>query len=77
MVHVYLKQAGYSAYDSPSLRFHVNKERESASLLILSAWRDKLSPLMKSFHRLRAGTVAKEAVYVDCRPTCNKLLCGC
>lgn len=45
----------YSAYDSRSPRFHINKESESASLLIPSAGRDKLSPLMKSFHRLHAG----------------------
>ncbi len=56
MVCVYPKQADYSAYDSRSLRFHVNEERERASLLIPSAGRDKLSPLMKSFHRLHAGS---------------------
>ena len=42
---------------------HVNKQSMSASLLIPSAGRDKLSPLMKSFHRLHAG---REPVYVYC-----------
>lgn len=66
MAHVYPKQADYSAYNSRSPRFHVNEERKSASLLIPSAGRDKLSPLMKSFHRLNAGSVEKEPVYVNC-----------
>lgn len=64
MTHVYPKQADYSAYDSWSQRFRVNKESESASLLIPSAGRDKLSPLMKSFHRLHAGGQGRERACV-------------
>lgn len=41
-------------HDNRSLRFRVHEEHKSASLLIPSAGRDKLSPLMKSFHRLHA-----------------------
>lgn len=73
MASVYPKPADCSAYDSRSPRFHVDEEHESASLLIPSAGRDKLSPLMKSFHRLHAGSVGKEPVYVDC--TYTELLC--
>lgn len=65
---VYPKQAGRSACDSRSPGFHVNKENKSASLLIPSAGRDKLSPLMKSFHRLCSGA---EPVYVYC----TELIC--
>lgn len=46
-----------AVYDSWSPRPRVHKENESASLLIPSTGRDKLSPLMKSFRRLHAGSV--------------------
>lgn len=46
-----------AVYNSWSPRPRVHKENESASLLIPSAGRDKLSPLMKSFRRLHAGSV--------------------
>lgn len=54
-------------HDSRFLRFHVHKEHKSASLLIPSTGRDKLSPLMKSFHGLQA--VGEEPVRVDCTHT--------
>lgn len=61
--HVYPEPLDYSAHDSPCPRFHVNKESESASLLIASAGRDKLSPLMKSFHRLHTGLSKKQPAH--------------
>lgn len=61
LAHVYPKHAGCCTCDSSSPRLHVNEESESASLLIPFAGRDKLSPLMKSFHWVHGGT---EPIYM-------------
>lgn len=49
-------------HDSWSPRSRVHKEHKSASLLIPSTGRDKLSLLMKSFHRLHVGSVGGKSL---------------
>lgn len=49
-------------HDSWYPRSRIHKEHKSASLLIPSIGRDKLSPLMKSFHRLHVGSVGGKSL---------------